>query len=208
MPVINLEPHGSFDFNVGGKGQYLIIRNAADNVHLASDYFRSSGISTGDAINVSEYDAMRFENGSDSVATVEYQISDLPIQTNATQNLTITRIIEPIQFEASVKVVDGLQVEVIASSGMDSLPDKTVNAGQTVTINSNKLGRKQTLIQVISDDVTALRVGGAGVSANAGALLKGSINAPASMVIDNAAPVYVHNTSATAAKISVTEVFA
>ncbi|MGR5278804.1 hypothetical protein ACPV5J_19135 [Vibrio rotiferianus] len=208
MPVINVQPNDRFDFNVGGVGKFLLIRFADSGVLLASDDFRASGVQTGDAINVAEFDAMRFENESGEVAKVEYQISDLPVQTNATQNITIQRIIEPIQFEASVKVVDGLQVEVIASSGMDSLPDKTVNAGQTVTINSNKLGRKQTLIQVISDDVTALRVGGAGVSANAGALLKGSINAPASMVIDNAAPVYVHNASATAAKISVTEVFA
>ncbi|MCR9640807.1 hypothetical protein NB496_09205 [Vibrio alginolyticus] len=208
MPLVKIEPQGRFDFNVGGKGKFLLIRNTDDGVKLASDDFRASGISTGDAINVAEYDGMRFENDSHVVVEVEYQISDLPIQTSVTQNLTIKRIIEPIQFEASVRVVDGLKVEVIASSGMDSLPDKTINAGQTVSVSSNKEGRKQTLIQVISDDVTTLRVGGAGVSANAGALLKGSINAPASMVIDNAAEVYIHNASAKAAKISVTEVFA
>lgn len=206
MPVIKIEPKGRFDFNVGGKGKFLIIRNADENVKLASDDFRASGISTGDAINVTEYDEMRFENESDKAAQVDYQISDLPVQTNATQNLTIQRIIEPIQFEASVKVVDGLKVELISPNQLSSLPDKTIQPGQTVKLSSNALGRKQSAVQVISDDVTLLRVGGANVDASSGAILKGSITALASTVIDSAADVYAYNASNTEAKVSVTEV--
>ncbi|EIV8467025.1 hypothetical protein MA794_001659 [Vibrio vulnificus] len=206
MPVIKIEPLKRFDFNVGGRGKYLIIRNSSENIKLSSDDFRASGISTGDAINVTEYDAMRFENDGEQVGTVEYQISDLPIQTSATQNLTITRIIEPIQFEASVEVTDGLKVEIIAPSGLRSLPDMNINAGQTVKVSSDAIGRKQTAIQVISDEATTLRIGGANVAANVGALLRGSISAVASMVIESGAEVYVFNDSDTTATISVTEV--
>lgn len=208
MPIVNIQPNNRFDFNVGGVGKFLLIRFADSGVLLASDDFRASGVQTGDAINVAEFDAMRFENESGEVAKVEYQISDLPVQTNATQNITIQRIIEPIQFEASVKVVDGLQVETIAPAQLNSLADIEISAGQTVKVSSNLLGRKQTAIQVISDDVTLLRVGGANVSASRGAVLNGSILAPAATVIDSSAEVYLHNASGSLAKVSVTEVLA
>ncbi|WP_046030544.1 hypothetical protein [Vibrio vulnificus] len=208
MPIINIQPNDHFDFNVGGAGKYLLIRYADTGVFLASDSFRPSGIQTGDAINVTEFDAVRFENESVSVAKVEYQISDLPVQTNATQNITIQRIIEPIQFEASVKVVDGLKVELIAPNQLVSAQDKTIAPGQTAKVTSNALGRKQTAIQVISDEATTLRIGGANVAENVGALLRGSISAVASMVIESGAEVYVFNGSNTTATVSVTEVIA
>ena len=206
MPVINLTSNQNFDFNVSEKGKYLLIRSCDSGVVLGSDEFRSTGIQTGDAINVSEFDAMRFENPTDETLSVEYQISDLPISTNATQNLVIKRIIDPIQFEASVKVEDGLKVEQIAPSQLNSLPDIEIQAGQTVKVSSNELGRKQTTIQVISDRVTLLRVGGADVGADTGAILRGSFDAMASTVIDSSADVYLHNTASEVAKVSVTEV--
>lgn len=206
MPIVNVQPNNHFAFNVGGKGKFLLIRFADSGVLLASDDFRASGVQTGDAINVAEFDAMRFENESGEVAKVEYQISDLPVQTNATQNITIQRIIEPIQFEASVKVVDGLKVEPLVPSSLNSMSDVEIQAGQRIKVSSNVLGRKKTVIQVISDDVTTLRVGGENVSGNTGALLQGSILAIASVEIDSSADVYLFNASSSLATVSVTEV--
>ncbi|MET2901415.1 hypothetical protein ABXV22_24440 [Vibrio rotiferianus] len=206
MPIINLTSGDSFDFNVSSKGKYLLIRASDSGVVLGSDDFRSTGIQTGDAINVSEFDAMRFENPTDETLRVEYQVSDLPISTNATQNIEIQRIIEPIEFEATVKLEDGLKVEPIAPTRLNSLPDKEIQAGQTVKVTSNETDRKQTVIQVHSDNVTLLRIGGVNVNANTGAILSGSVHAMASTVIDSSADVYLHNTASTVAKVSVTEV--
>ncbi|MGI2932280.1 hypothetical protein [Vibrio fluvialis] len=207
MPKVTIKPGDIFPFDVGNSGKYLLIRFTDHGVSLGSDNFRSQGIQTGDAINVEAHSVMRFENGTEQTVSVDYQITDLKVATNATQNLVIQRIIDPIQFEASVKVVDGLKVDVIAAASLNSLPDITIQPGETVKVTSNAANREKVAIQVISESVTTLRVGGANVAVNVGALLVGSVNAPASMSVDTSGDVWVFNTSQeSVATVAVSEV--
>ncbi|NOH85903.1 hypothetical protein F0249_19130 [Vibrio sp. 03-59-1] len=206
MPKIYIQAGASFPFDVAKQGKYLIIRSLTKSVMLESDSFRGLSLDSGDAVDVSEFGAMRFENNHAEAVSIDYQISDLKVQTQAMQNIVVQRIIDPIQFEASVRVEDGLKIELIASSRLSSAPDMTLQAGEVKRVTSNASNRKQTLIQVLSDSPTLLRVGAANVAANIGAVLHGSISAPASTVIDSSADVYLFNASDSSAKVSVTEV--
>lgn len=206
MPTINLQPNAGHRFDVGGTGKYLLIRFADENVTLSSDAFREAGIQTGDTIDVADFNAMQFNNRSSAPVKIDYQISDLKVATNATQRITVQRIIEPIQFNASVKVKDGLKVETIAPAALISQRDKVIPAFGKLKLTSNRHKRKQITVQVISDELTALRIGGENVAADCGALVLGSKHAPSALSVDTSAAVFAFNNSSTEARVSVSEI--
>lgn len=196
------------EFPLSLEGQYLYLRAARGDV----DFYRDA---SGERFTLNRTAVYRVKGGELGRLIVTPRFTgEIEVLTgwgefnppSDDSNLTIQRIIEPIQFEASVNVNDGQKVEVMKPTRLNTLPDRLVSAGERVRVTSNSQGRQSTLLQVISDELTALRVGGSDVSANAGALLVGALDMPASTVIETSAAVWVYNASKTAAKISVTEV--
>jgi len=206
MPSITIPAGEQFDFDVTAKGRNLLLRSVSKTVFLESDDFRGLILESGDAVDVGDYGEMRFINLHDVAITVSYQISDLNVINQAQQNVIIQRIIEPIQFEASVRVVDGLKVDPMSPSQLFTIADQTIEAGSTLKVSSERTNRKETAIQVISELETTLRIGNSSVNAGSGALLSGSIQNPAAFTVNSSAAVYVHNTSNTAATVAVLEV--
>ncbi|EKO3677625.1 hypothetical protein M3912_002824 [Vibrio metschnikovii] len=195
-------------FPLSLEGQYIYMRDGRGDV----DFYRET---VGERFTLNRTAVYRVKVGEIGRLIVTPRFSgELEILTgwgdfnppSDDKNITVQRIIEPIQFEATVNVNDGQKVEVIASSRLNSIADKMLASGEKLRVTSNSQGREKTMIQVLSDEITLLRVGSVDISQNVGAVLVGSVLMPASMVVDSSAAVWVLNTSEKTAKISVTEV--
>lgn len=94
------------------------------------------------------------------------------------------------------------------SNVIENVNDINVPAGSVVQVIAarNAKGRK-VQINNISATPTVCRVGANGVTAAQGTPLIGSINAPSGWMVATRAPIYVRNTSADDATISVTEFY-
>lgn len=198
---MQLQPNTQTPISVGGKGKYLIVRSTSAPVFISSDNLRPQRVESGDRINVSEFDKMFLEHHQSQVVTFDYQISDLEVRPASTSGLVVQRIIEPIKFKATVHVADGLKTESLSSKEMTTKPDIEIAPNEKVKICGS--GFREVLIQVISDEVTTLRVGDFSVASNRGLMVMGSKHATGSLSLKFTGELYAVNTSTSNARLSV-----
>ncbi|SIO96687.1 hypothetical protein [Vibrio spartinae] len=199
-----LQPNTETPITVGGRGKYLIVRSTSAPVFISADGLKPQRLESGDRIQVTEFENMFLTHHSPDIVNFDYQISDLEHKPASTSGLVVQRIIEPIQFEASVRVADGLKVATISSSQMVTRPDIEIAPQTKAKLTSG--GYRQVVMQVISDELTALRVGDFNVSGNRGALVIGSKAAIGSLSFDFSGELYAYNASSTPARLAVLEV--
>ncbi|WFB46727.1 hypothetical protein [Vibrio coralliilyticus] len=195
-----IKPGTQTPISVGGRGQYLIVRSTSAPVFIGADNLKPQRLETGDRINVAEFDQMFLEHKMDRDVTFDYQISDIEVRPASTSGLVVQRIIEPIEFSATVKVADGLKTEALSPSSMTTTPDLTIAPGTRKKITSG--GFRQVSIQVISDSVTTLRIGDFNVAADRGLLVMGSQHATGALSLDFTGELYAYNTSPSTARLS------
>ncbi|SHO59140.1 YdcH family protein [Vibrio quintilis] len=196
-----IEAHTKKQISVGGRGRYLIVRASSAPVYVSTDTLRPQRLQTGDRINVEQFNELFVEHHQAGEVTFDYQISDLEHKPAATDDIVIRKIIEPIQFEAHVKVNDGLKVKTILPAQMSTFDDITIQPGERVRLTSG--GFRQVTVQVISDAMTKVRIGDKSTTANRGLLAMGSQSAIGSLSIDFSGEVYGYNASETTAKLTV-----
>ncbi|SHO54479.1 hypothetical protein [Vibrio quintilis] len=196
-----IKPNHQTSIAVGGKGRYLIVRSTSAPVFISADGLRPQRLQTGDRINVEQFNQMFVEHRQTSDVNFDYQISDLEHKPAATDDIVIRRIVEPIQFEAHVSVNDGLKVQEITPSLMTALDDVTLPPGQSVRLTAG--GFRQVTVQVISDELTPVRIGGGTVSATRGLLVLGSKSAIGSLSVDFSGAVHAYNASDKTAKLTI-----
>ncbi|ASA54420.1 hypothetical protein [Vibrio gazogenes] len=199
-----LQPNTETPISVGGRGKYLIVRSTSAPVFISADGLSPQRLESGDRINVLEFEKMFLSHHSHKTVNFDYQISDLEHKPASTSGLVVQRIIEPIQFEASVRVEDGLKVATIPSSQMVTHPDIEITPQTKTKLTSG--GYRQVVMQVISDELTDLRVGDFNVSGNRGALVIGSKAAIGSLSFNFSGELYVYNVSSNTARLAVLEV--
>jgi len=103
--VHTLEPNQSLSFNAGQAGKFLILRESTHDLLLRGDALRPTEIQRGDTIDVTEFDELTLENQHDQAVTFEYQISDVPILTQA-QKVDVTNAVVVHEVQRPVSVVD------------------------------------------------------------------------------------------------------
>ena len=199
-----LQPNSHVAISVGGCGKYLIVRSTSAPIFIGADNLKPQRLETGDRINVTAFDKMFVENNGSYAVTFDYQISDLEMRPASTAGLVVQRIVEPITFEATVKVANGLKVEALPSTQLTSQSDIEVEPHTKVKVTNG--GFSKVMLQVISDEVTELRVGDFNVSANCGLMLIGSRKAIGSLSVDFSGELFVYNASTTVARLALTGV--
>lgn len=103
--VHTLEPNQTLSFNAGQAGKFLILRESTHDLLLRGDALRPTEIQRGDTIDVTVFDELTLENQHDQAATFEYQISDVPILTQA-QKVDVTNAVVVHEVQRPVSVVD------------------------------------------------------------------------------------------------------
>jgi len=103
--VHTLEPNQTLSFNAGQAGKFLILRESTHDLLLRGDALRPTEIQRGDTIDVTAFDELTLENQHDQAATFEYQISDVPILTQA-QKVDVTNAVVVHEVQRPVSVVD------------------------------------------------------------------------------------------------------
>ncbi|MEZ8102222.1 hypothetical protein [Vibrio bivalvicida] len=198
---MELQPNKQTPISVGGKGKYLIVRSTSAPVFIGDDNLRPQRLESGDRINVSEFDKLFLEHKESQTVTFDYQISDLEVRPASTSGLVVQRIIEPIEFSATVSVADGLKVEPLSPAAMTTKPDIEIAPNAKVKICNS--GFRKVSIQVISDEVTTLRVGDFNIASNRGLMVMGSKHATGSLSLEFTGELYAVNTSTSTARLSV-----
>lgn len=157
-------------------------------------------------------EGVEFLNKSSDDVTVEYETANIRIYGSGSGGVnidnapSIQRIIEPIDFEASVTFDSGtvaaLSPQVFDAKLHVAIPAKS--AGRLI-IASSKNSRKINL-QVISEEDTTLFLGStSAISADSGLILRGSIAAIGSGTIETETELWAWNDSTTEAKIAIVE---
>ena len=199
-----LPPNTDTPISVGGRGKYLIVRQTSAPVFIFADGLSPQRLESGDRINVLEFEKMFLNHNQSKAVDFDYQVSDLEHKPASTSGLVVQRIIDPIQFEATVKVQDGLKVEGIAPKQFVTQPDMDIAPQTKVKVSGS--GAKRITAQVISDQLTAVRLGDFSVSGNRGLLLEGNRSAPGSLSLEYSGDLYVFNASQTTARICIVKV--
>lgn len=198
---MKLNPDTQTPISVGGKGKYLIVRTTSAPVFISADNLKPQRLESGDRINVTEFDKMFLEHRQSQTVTIDYQISDAEIRPASTSGIEVQRIVEPIQFRATVSVKDGLKVEPLSPNTLTTTPDIEIAPNTKMKIGNS--GFKKVSVQVISDDVTTLRIGDFSVASNRGLLVMGSKQATGALSLDFSGELYAYNASQSTARLSV-----
>ncbi|MDC5758322.1 hypothetical protein OPW41_11945 [Vibrio europaeus] len=103
--VHTLEPHQTLSFNAGQAGKFLILRESTHTLMMRGDALRPTEIQRGDTIDVTKFDELTLENHHDDAATFEYQISDVPILTQA-QKVDVSNAVVVHEVQRPVSVVE------------------------------------------------------------------------------------------------------
>ncbi|WP_253649391.1 hypothetical protein [Vibrio tubiashii] len=103
--VHTLEPNQTLSFNAGQAGKFLILRESTHTLMIRSDALRPTEIQRGDTVDVSRFDELTLENHHDDAATFEYQISDVPILTQA-QKVDVSNAVVVHEVQRPVSVVE------------------------------------------------------------------------------------------------------
>ena len=103
--VHTLEPHQTLSFNAGQAGKFLILRESTHTLMMRGDALRPTEIQRGDTIDVTKFDELTLENHHYDAATFEYQISDVPILTQA-QKVDVSNAVVVHEVQRPVSVVE------------------------------------------------------------------------------------------------------
>ncbi|MDC5851406.1 hypothetical protein OPW32_19660 [Vibrio europaeus] len=103
--VHTLESHQTLSFNAGQAGKFLILRESTHTLMMRGDALRPTEIQRGDTIDVTKFDELTLENHHEDAATFEYQISDVPILTQA-QKVDVSNAVVVHEVQRPVSVVE------------------------------------------------------------------------------------------------------
>jgi hypothetical protein len=103
--VHTLEPNQTLSFNAGQAGKFLIVRESTHDLLLRGDALRPTEIQRGDTIDVTAFNELTLENHHDQAATFEYQISDVPILTQA-QKVDVSNALVVHEVQRPVRVLE------------------------------------------------------------------------------------------------------
>jgi len=157
---------------------------------------------------------VEFVNTSDFDIVVEYESANTRVfgsgsgAVNIANQPTIQRIVEPIDFEATVTFDTGT-VGQLVSTVLNTPAHITIPAGQAAQLiaGNARVGRKIEL-QVISAELTELYVGADNtIDATKGLMVRGSNNYTGGAVIETESGLWAFNNSSTAAKVAVMEIY-
>ncbi|MEX0336398.1 hypothetical protein [Vibrio tubiashii] len=103
--IHTLDPLQTLSFNAGQAGKFLILRESTHTLLMRGDALRPTEIQRGDTVDVSRFDELTLENHHDDAATFEYQISDVPILTQA-QKVDVSNAVVVHEVQRPVSVVE------------------------------------------------------------------------------------------------------
>ncbi|MBN7820528.1 hypothetical protein [Bowmanella yangjiangensis] len=203
-----LQPGEIQPFNLSGK--YLICRRVEGHIVISNPDIGlpETRIKQADVVTLEAVRLIYVKNLDSAPVTLDLQSTTIPIASSDGGAVTISggsidSIRDAIQVTAQATVENGTMTSQSPNAVSDAI-DISVAAGAKVQIlGSTTKARRVVTLQNISTEPTTLRVGGATVAANRGAILRGSIDSIASAEVETVGAVYVHNTSLVAATVSV-----
>jgi hypothetical protein len=147
---------------------------------------------------------VQFFNPTDTDIEVDYESANIRIYGSGSGSVnienapSIQKIIEPIVVNATSTVEDG-KMRLIRANVLIQIEQITLvpNEVKLFVAAREQTSRKVTL-QVISDNATELRIGSTNtLTATQGGIIKGSIDAIATAVIENTSAIWLINNSQT-----------
>jgi hypothetical protein len=100
-----LEPFQTLSFNAGQAGKFLIMRESTHTLMIRGDALRPTEIQRGDTLDVTAFNELTLENHHDDAVTFEYQISDVPILTQA-QKVDVSNAVVVHEVQRPVNVLE------------------------------------------------------------------------------------------------------
>jgi hypothetical protein len=209
MAVFNLNPGQSANIPLSGK--YLVARRVSGTVFCDDPVTQLPEFSLRQGDNVELTDnvrSVRITNKGTLAAVVDAESSPVRIYGNDGGAVSIIggqldSIRDSISVSATAVVNNGT-VTVQSITTLGDVADIAIPANSRALVAAAVSDQHRTVfIQNISASNTSLRIGGATVAANRGFLLTGSINAPGAMELDCKGDLYVWNSSASPALVSV-----
>lgn len=203
-----LQPGEKQPFSLQGK--YLLARRIQSRIVISDPAIQMADteVRQSDNIELPDSRLIYVKNVGSVEADIDLQSSTVKITTNdggavVIAGGSIDSIIQPIAVTAEATVENGT-VTSQSPNVNSQVNDITIAAGSTVTVlpASPTDKRRVAILQNISDSATVLRIGGA-PTANAGAILAGSINGIASLEFDTTGELKAYNASGAPAKVSV-----
>lgn len=158
------------------------------------------------AYDVTEFQELRLVNDNDFPVSVRYENRKTQAVGTGNPSVKIAESVTIQDIENLVNVTGNIKQQPVTSTSTRTYNDLTLNAGETLQLLAHNASRKEAFIQILSTNETVLRVGNADIGPNRGLLLSGSIDNPNQVIFDHQSEIWVHNTSASAAKLAVMEV--
>jgi|GEM_PF-2755502 len=140
--VHTLEPNQSLSFNAGQAGKFLILRESTHDLLLRGDALRPTEIQRGDTIDVTAFDELTLENQHDQAATFEFQISDVPILTQA-QKVDVSNALVIHEVQRPVRV---LEIQRLVKT---EIQNQLLN----VQVNNDSLDVKATIEHTVQAEI-------------------------------------------------------
>ena len=191
-----------------GAARYLNVFSASHSFYISSkdEGLDRTVVKAGFSYDLESYAFITLHNDSIDDLEVDFEVSNLKSTgSNAGIEIvntpTIQRIIEPIKVTVNT---DGT-VSVVSASLLVDKADITIAAGESKSVLLADADRKSALIQVISETITAVRIGGVNVARSRGIYASGSKSNPAIIPIDCQGVIRIYNESDKVATVSVTE---
>lgn len=193
-------------------GKHFLVRKSEDGFCIQA---REQGLSetplkTADRVDLAGFNFVELVNKSDMPIDIDVQSSAVPIVTNDGGSVSITggsidSIRQPMTFNAVATVEKG-SVYVLSGERMLTHADLVIPANESQVILPANPRRRELILQILSDNRTQVRIGGSGVSADAGVLVSGSMDMPDISVLHTSGAITAMNRSAEPTRISMTEV--
>lgn len=212
MAVYTIQPNQVFPLALTGRWLSILSVTGA-LIGQSESGIKPFSLKSGYKVDVLEHETLEIVNNSAQAATIELELNNVKIESasggevSILGDIRVSEIVNGITVTANATVENGT-MQLNEPNVIANATDVNVPAGTVVQVVAarNAKGRK-VQISNVSATPTVCRVGATGVTATQGTPLIGSINAPSSWMVPTRAAIFVRNTSAEAATISVTEFY-
>jgi hypothetical protein len=190
--------------NIKTSGLYLSILDSSGAFEIRSPKTGTLAGKVGRQFVLDGINEVQFFNTSDVDVSVEYESANIRIYgagsggVNIENTPSIQKIIEPIVVNATSTVEDG-KMRLIRANVLTQIEQITLAPNEVkLFIAARERTSRKVTIQVISANATELRIGSDNtLTATQGGIIKGSIDAIASAVIENTSAIWLINNSQT-----------
>ncbi|TMO75331.1 hypothetical protein [Pseudoalteromonas aurantia] len=185
--------------NISTAGRWLSIINASSSFVIDVVNVGTVVGAVGRQYDLGTISEVNFINDTEQQLDVEYEVANIRITSTAGDNVKVTNALTI----AAVQDTLNVRSENVSATGLNTLDDVVLNAGERVQLVSTNTLRHELLVKNTSANNSVVRIGGAQCDSQNGLeVVKGG-----TLSLNSAAAVYAYNTDTDKqAKLSVMEI--